>query len=560
MSERKLPETPEELVKRIKGYFQLARRIKEPLHQKWKGFYRAWRGLDRSKAPGGRSQELINIIFATVESKVALLGDSRPGFVFYPQEGGDVNTADAIQSIVSDYVRDVTNMDTEEEAIRLDAAIVGSGLGMYYWNAAEREIGFKRIDPFAVFPAPGARKTDDGKFLIIAEATPIYEIKRRFGERARNVKGDAQLLKAIEYDKNGYDIFHGKEFDESDVAEMTLVLYCWTYDDTTEQVTEVIRETSAEGYEVEMESVTEQPKYPNGRLTIVAGDSLLWDGPNPLPIKGRPFVKFDYVPDPNSFWGIGEVEFLIDPAKMVNKRKNQIQDNTDILANGRTFVDVTRIPEWKKIRGKAREIVPVNGNPRNAVYIDYGTPLPAHVLHDLNDSLNWINLISGLQDVGRGVIPKGDPSGAALQLIMESVNVRVRKVARSWERFLKASATMAIEMLKLYTPDKVFAILGDEYAQAQYVKYDDLNLNVKYNIRVRAGSTLPTNRQAKLELAIRLVQAGILPPDIALELIDLPEVKLLLKKREEQQAPQMTPEMLAAMAAQLQGGQPNDEQ
>jgi len=510
-----LPESPEELVKRINGYFEVSKRAKERRHKQWLTYYRHWRGLERVQTKGGRSRELINIIFATVEQKVALLSDSRPGFVFYPQDGEqDPHTADAVQSIVSDYIRDITEMEEQEELIKQDAAIYGSGFGMYFWDGNEGEVGFERTDPFKIFPAPGARDVEDGKYLIIADAVPLYEIRRRW--KGVDVKADTKLLESIAYnraeDKPGItEAGDGSSDSVKDVSDMALVLFAWTYDDDVDQ-------------------------YPNGRLTITAGKALLWDGPNPLPIKGRPFVKFDYTPD-EGFWGIGEVEFLIDPSKMINKRKNQIQDNTDLLANGRLGVDVNKIPEWKKIKGKAREVIPVQGSPKDAIWADYGRPMPQQVVADMQDSLFWVNLLSGLQEVGRGVIPKGDPSGVAIQTIMESVNIRVRKTSRSWERFLKRSATMAVDMLQLYEPTKLFAILGDG-EEVQYLRADDLTLDTRYNIRVRSGSTLPTNRAGKLEMAIRLVQVGIIPPDVALDLVDIPEVKLIIKKREQEAAAQ----------------------
>ena len=525
-----LPESPEELVKRINGYFEVSKRAKERRHKQWLNYYRHWRGLERVQTKGGRSRELINIIFATVEQKVALLSDSRPGFVFYPQDGEqDPHTADAVQSIVSDYIRDVTEMEAQEELIKMDAAIYGSGFAMYYWNGKEGETGFERMDPFKVFPAPGAKDVDDGKYFIIADAVPLYEIRRRWP--GADVKADNQLLESIAYNRaEGTDakstVGSGVSNTVKDVSDMALVLYTWTYDDNVDQ-------------------------YPDGRLTITAGKTLLWDGPNPLPIKDRPFVKFDYTPD-EGFWGIGEVEFLIDPSKMINKRKNQIQDNTDMLANGRMGVDVNKIPEWKKIKSKAREVIPVQGDPKSAIWVDYGRPMPQQVVADMQDSLFWVNLLSGLQDVGRGVIPKGDPSGVAIQTVMESVNIRVRKTARAWERFLKRSAQMAVDMLQLYEPTKLFAILGDG-EEVKYIQADDLQLDTKYNIRVRAGSTLPsTNRYAKLEMAIRLVQAGIIPPDIALDLVDIPEVKLSIKKREQEAAAQAQAEAQAAAANQQQ--------
>jgi len=187
-----------------------------------------------------------------------------------------------------------------------------------------------------------------------------------------------------------------------------------------------------------------------------------------------------------------------------------------------------------------------------------------------------INDMYDLQDVMRGKIPQGtDPSGRVVLALqdmggmmskpflrtLEAALIRVGKVdiamvLAKWPRYMWERLLEEDEWTK-WMPDEEKTKLGedmeepDEDMQAQIrQKWEDALEKIRpadakkppgiklidLDVKLTAGSSLPTNRIAKMQVAIEYVGAGIYDAEAALEYVDDPnkdKIAARMKKREE---------------------------
>jgi len=141
---------------------------------------------------------------------------------------------------------------------------------------------------------------------------------------------------------------------------------------------------------------------------------------------------------------------------------------------------------------------------------------------------------------------------------------RIKSKLDDIENGLNILGRVLIEMIQgYYTFEKVFTIVNPqtnkrETVRINYPVYDEFTgeeigraMDVtrgSYDIIVISGSTLPTNRWAKLESRLELYDRGIITPDIVLEATDIPNreelvMKLDLIKQYEQVIAQMQEEI-----------------
>lgn len=179
-----------------------------------------------------------------------------------------------------------------------------------------------------------------------------------------------------------------------------------------------------------------------------------------------------------------------------------------------------------------------------------------------------------LHDVMRGKPPKGgeDASGRvvlALQDLggmmskpflraLESTMVRVGKVIcvlmldtwprAMWERLLEQDDWMK------WTPDgqqeEADPSIQQKWIQAlEKIRPSDPNAEsnlslLDFDIRMTAGSSMPTNRIAKMQMAIEMTTAGIYDTEAALEYVDDPNKDKIVKRMKENEAAMMEAEAM----------------
>lgn len=195
-------------------------------------------------------------------------------------------------------------------------------------------------------------------------------------------------------------------------------------------------------------------EYPNGRLIIVAGNKLVYNGELPYINKaenkrGFPFIRQVSIPTPNCFWGMSVIERCIPIQRAFNAVKNRKHEfmnrlTMGILAVEDGSVDVENLEEEGLSPGK----VLIYRQGANGPKMLCSDNLPIDFKNEEEALLNEFKTVSGVNDfLNQSNLSYGNISGVALQLMIEQDDV---KLSTSSEEIRYSAQEIAKQILRLY--------------------------------------------------------------------------------------------------------------
>ena len=195
-------------------------------------------------------------------------------------------------------------------------------------------------------------------------------------------------------------------------------------------------------------------RHPNGKLTIICKDTLLYDGDMPY-INGTkntrtyPFIKQISNKQLSCFWGSSVIERCIPIQKAYNSIKNRKHEFLARLASGVLTVedgsvDIDNLENNGIEPGKI--IVYRNGS-TPPKFLDPGN-IPEDFEKEEEKLLNEINNLSCISDLTTNTnVPSGINSGTALSLLIEQDETRLSSVAEEIRTSIKK---ISYQVLRLY--------------------------------------------------------------------------------------------------------------
>ena len=254
--------------------------------------------------------------------------------------------------------------------------------------------------------------------------------------------------------------------------------------------------------------------YPNGRLTIVAGDKLVYDGDLPYKIgsddeRDFPFVKQTAIEEPGSFFGTSIIERLIPVQRAYNAVKNRKHEFINRLSMGVLSVedgsvDLDNLEDEGLSPGKILVYRQGSSEPK---YLQ-GESLPNGLSDEENALLEEFNKISGVNDILNSSSLSSNISGTALELLISQDEERLNA---SIESIRGANIEIARKILKLYKQYAIFPrlarIVGENgqvelfYFSSCDISSDDVDIE-----NVSSGLSSMTQRR---EMIFSLLEKGI---------------------------------------------------
>lgn len=195
-------------------------------------------------------------------------------------------------------------------------------------------------------------------------------------------------------------------------------------------------------------------KHPNGKLTIICKDTLLYDGDMPY-INGSkntrtyPFIKQISNKQLSCFWGSSVIERCIPLQKAYNSIKNKKHEFLTRLASGVLTVedgsvDIDNLENNGLEPGKI--IIYRNGS-TPPKFLNPGT-IPEDFEKEEEKLLKELNNLSCISDVTTNTnIPSGINSGTALSLLIEQDETKLSVVAEEIKNCIKK---ISYQILRLY--------------------------------------------------------------------------------------------------------------
>lgn len=413
-------------------------------------------------------RRVFNHIAPIVDIRLSKLSRIRPALAVRAasDEEGDRKASELASAILS-VVQEECDLDGVMSEATMWSEICGTAFYKIMWNPnGGRQVGATEdggavtdggvkvcaVSPFEIYPASlTEEKVENQTFLIHAKILPVETIADMYGVElaGRDISEFRQPCSA------------GK----SGVTESKLNT-CGNF----ELVLERYMRSSAAN--------------PEGRLTVVAGGKLLYDGVLPY-INGAdgarcyPFVRQISMPSAGSFFGSSVVERLIPLQRAYNAVKNRRHEYLNRISMGTVAVedgsvDVDELTDGGLAPGKV------------IIYRQGGTPPEMLTLGNVPDEfwkeeeslLAEFSKISGTGDLSENADSfAGVTSATGLQLILEQDDARLNMAYQSIKR---ASKNIGRQILRLYrqfaTDVRLMRYAGkDGHSQLIFFKGSDIS-------------------------------------------------------------------------------------
>ena len=493
------------LVRDIATKFEAASQAKQDKVKTWNDCISAYNSeyFKNKSRPDYKSDEISNFIFSTLETIKPIMVDNDPRIIVLPKTPSGMNVVDKIQNTFdAEWIR--AGMSKKLAQGVTIALQTGTAIYGVFWDGkSENGLGNANvvlINPFNFFPDPMATDMDNGEYYCYATYKQANLLKQSFPKQAHLIRGGQ--INHPELVTQG---------DTSSVTNQVLVVECYMRDYTTMETEQIDPEDENKKLKVATR------KYPRGRIVTIAPELNIVLADRQLPYEdGKfPFNLLKCYDVPFEFWGKGEVEQLLSPQTYINDLMNQIIDNAKLTANMPWVIDKNSGIGKGQLTNRPGLIV--RKNPGTT--IDRMTPpqMPVYVQEIIQTLKNDIEIISGVQDVTQGRKPGSVSAASAIMALQEAAQARIRLKVKLMELTLGELGLMWYGRLQQYWVTNRWVrrsdiaessdIDGDPDAAFTQITPQDLEANVDFVIA--AGSTMPANKNAMLDLMIRLAQTPV---------------------------------------------------
>lgn len=379
------------------------------------------------------NREVYNHIAPIIDNRLSKLNKVKPNISIKPSNNtdNDIYKAKLAKAILlSNYNKN--NLETIIRTATHWSEITGTSFYKISWDNSENNSqGDAKISvcsPFEIYPDSNfTENIDDCKSIIEARACPVDEINNEWGV---NLSGD------------DIDLFNLNNFSSiSNISGRS------NYTKLTH--------TANHNYVLVLERY-EKPSanHPNGKLTIVCKDKLLYDGDLPYVnaennTRTYPFIKQVSHKQLSSFWGASVIERCIPMQKAYNAIKNRKHEFLSRLASGVLAVEDGSVDiDNLEINGiEPGKIIIYRNGSTPPKFLDPGQ-IPEEFEKEEEKLLSEINSLSCISDVTTNAnIPTGVNSATALNLLMEQDETRLSPIAEEIRTSIKK---ISYQVLRLY--------------------------------------------------------------------------------------------------------------
>ncbi len=539
-----------------------------------------WDDADRRELEAkDRACLTINEIEPKIDVLTGYQRQNRYDITYLPVEGGDAVAAD-MMSFVAKNILEQNNFDHEESEAFEDQVIGGRGILTAYIDFTRTVRGEIRAESFpwdGVYYGPHRRKDmEDCEYQVKAFWYSLQKLRELYPDHEEEFTPD-KMKDFVEKDTAELQI-PGKNYDNPDAEA----------DGSMTPKNEYVDEVKKEYLVIELQ----KKRFRRVPVAINAVDDYIFDGQfidtkDVKKIKTIPgfdviykvacemeifkvakdiLLEEDYSDDDtfdtmpvygkkkgDKWWG--KVEPVKDAQRNINKRHSSMVDIVNKMAaygwfyTGETFPDVNEEQKFKRNSAKpgfTQKIRSFNDRPQQVE----GTKFPAELAQLEEMSSMKIREIMNVNQEMMGVGPQSQ-SGVAI--------AEKRRQGLIGNEFLFDNLSLARRMLgrrlfrliqKVYTPERVMNLINDQknkggkkvgqqpveiYTEEKIEEIlNDLDAS-KYDVVVSESAHSPSKRIANFLVWSDMAKQGVpIPPEMLIEMSDLPEKDRIIAKMEEQ--------------------------
>lgn len=471
-------------------------------------------------APPWRVRMVINKIRPMVRRELAKLTSQKPSASVVPASSDDADlfAANAGEQIWESmyYGKDVKSIVKEAVWWQL---VCGTGYIKTFWDQSaivpagldeppyQGDICYTAESPFHIFiPDLRATKIEDQPYVIHSSTRTPEWLKSRYkqtldGQEIKpNVKGANEIL------NDAYlNLVGGTAFDMDSVL-----------------VHEMHIKPGAD------------PRFPEGGVITVTGDQVIQYMPI-FPYDHGQFcvTKFDHIPS-GKYYATSVIEDIIPIQKELNRTRSQIVEAKNRMAKPQLIAPVGSI-DVSKVTTEPGQVITykVGMQPPQPLPLQ---PLPNYVLNEVQQLLSDMDDISGQHEVTRGNVPPGVTAATAISYLQEQddsmLSAEVDSIESGLEKIAKQTLSLVGQYWDLPRTVKITGVDGSW--DAAMFKGADLRGNT--DIRMEAGSALPTSKAAKQALITDWMKLGFIPPEEGMAILDVGGLNKLYERVQIDQA------------------------
>lgn len=444
--------------------------------KRWQTYQDAYNGdyFKDQNLPDYRSNMVSNYIFAIIETIRPIMLDNDPKFQAMPRQPDGMAFSNDLQEALM-YEWDRENMNQKLYSELINTLVIGNSIFFIPYNSHKKDVQAIPVNPFNIFPDPLATSVYDAEYIIYASYKNVEVLKRAFPNHADKLSGSDVNYSELVYsnDRNAM------------INNQVLVLEVWT-----------------RGYEDEKSKEV----YPTGKVITLCPELgiVLEEKKNPYEDGRFPFVLIKDYDIPGKFWGEGEVTQLLSPQKHMNDLNNAIIDNAKSTANMPWIVDKNSGIKPGSIT--ARPGLIIRKNPQSEVTRPQPPSMPNYVINAVETYKQDIEMVSGVHNTLRGENSSGVYTAQGILALQEAGQVRIRLKVKLLENALAEIAELWVNRMKQFWKEDKWLRITQPDGTYDLKKFTKRVLEFDYDVKITAGSTMPINRGAMLDLMIRLAQ------------------------------------------------------
>ncbi len=454
-----------------------------------------------------QEKEVFNHIAPIIETRISKITSSTPSVSVVPASTDtiDIESAKLSKEILKAVSNRLNLVDIEKSATTW-SEICGTAFYKVIWDTNtgrmvatdehgnsvnEGDVTIEVVSPFEIFPDNlSCEHLEDCKSIIHAKAVPVEEIKLQWGVDVESEKVHAFTLdgKANYLGGLGYDAHINK------IADIELTGHC----------------ILIERYN------RPSKKYPNGRLTIVAGNQLLFDGDLPYingDLGGRvfPFVKQISNSLPGNFFGVSVIDRLIPIQRAYNAVRNRKHEyfNRAVMSvlaveDGSVDTDALEVeglsPGKVLVYRQGSKVPEIMQNPKLNIDFD----------EEEERLLGEFKTVSGVSDMMTDSYSQyTGMSGVALELLAEQDNSRLATALDSIKLAIKNVAKYCLRLYKQYAVLPRLTKISGENGGVQMYYWDQNEINSD-DVVFDTSSDSGENTAQKRAMLLDLIKQGLL--------------------------------------------------
>lgn len=445
-------------------------------------------------SPPWRVRLVVNKIRPVVRRNLAKLTRQKPRFTVVPAttEDEDLVSARVGEAIFDSAYRDLGIKDCTRR-VAWWGLICGTSFYKSYWDPAKKsktgdqgDFDVQAVTPFHLF-VPDLKEEDieNQPYVIHASLKSPEWVEQVFKTKAPTIKATDDILE---------DSFLNLIGAKQTSRDQVLVLEVWLKPGTTKL-------------------------FPKGGMIIVAGDRVVQtvDG-YPYEHGEYPFSKFTEISS-GRFYGDSVIVDLLPIQKEYNRTRSQIIENKNRMAKLQLIAPRGSINASQITSEPGQIILYTPGfNPPAPLPLQ---PIPAYVLEEVSQLQQDIDDLSGQHEISRGQNPAQVTAATALSYLQEQDDTMLAEAIDSLESCIeKVGRCLLSYVTQFWNTERLVRVVGrDGSFDAQVYKGADLRGN--HDLKVEAGSALPTSKAAKQAFLMDLMKMGLINPQQGLELLDL---------------------------------------